>query len=192
MTGNVIFLGIAAISRDWGEIIPHLVSTCGFFSGVLCSKHMRSRLSERFVLLLGLAFESMALFALGWLPGNFPHMAFNGHHRNRLRLPGRQYRRVERFSYNSTFVTGNLHDTAEGIYGATLRTATPEVREEGRAKALDLGLICLCFLCGAILGAWAAPRFGNYSLWLTEPFLLTVALRSFRSSFPLSPPSPTK
>jgi len=39
-----------------------------------------------------------------------------------------------------------------------------------------------------ILGAWAAPRFGNYSLWLAEPFLLAIVVLSFRR--PSAPTSP--
>jgi Protein of unknown function (DUF1275) len=76
MSGNVVFLGIAAVSRDWGQIIPHLVPIGGFLVGVTTSKQVRYRLSEHSVLLLGLAAESLALFALGWLPADFPDMAF--------------------------------------------------------------------------------------------------------------------
>jgi uncharacterized membrane protein YoaK (UPF0700 family) len=99
------------------------------------------------------------------------------------------FRRVDRFAYNSTLITGNLRDVAEGLYDALTPYSTPETREKGLSQARALGLICLCFLCGAILGAWSAPRFGNYSLWLAEPFLLTVAVLSFRRPAPISSPS---
>jgi uncharacterized membrane protein YoaK (UPF0700 family) len=178
MTGNVIFLGIAVLGHNWKDIVPHLVPLGGFFVGVITSKHMRSRLAEHSVLLLGLIFEAFALFALGWLPFSFPHMAFTAIIAFVSAFQVASYRRVERFSYNSTFVTGNLRDMAEGLYEAAALGATPEAREKGHAQALDLGLICLCFLCGAVLGAWAAPRFGNHSLWLTEPLLLTAVLRA--------------
>jgi len=75
MSGNVIFLGIAIIGRDWGDIVPHLVPLAGFFSGVLTSKHLRARMGIHSVL-LGLALEIVAIFVLGWLPIGFPHMAF--------------------------------------------------------------------------------------------------------------------
>jgi uncharacterized membrane protein YoaK (UPF0700 family) len=77
MSGNVIFLGIAVLGRDWGDIVPHLVPLAGFFAGVLSSKHLRVRLGLRSVL-LGLALEIVAIFILGWLPGSFPEMAFTG------------------------------------------------------------------------------------------------------------------
>jgi uncharacterized membrane protein YoaK (UPF0700 family) len=99
------------------------------------------------------------------------------------------FRRVDRFAYNSTFITGNLRDVAEGLYEALTPNSKPETREKGLSQARDLGLICLCFLGGAILGAWSAPRFGNYSLWLAEPFLLAVAVLTIRRpTTPTSPP----
>lgn len=179
MSGNVIFLGIAVLGRDWGDIVPHLVPLAGFFAGVLSSKHLRVRLGLRSVL-LGLALEIVAIFILGWLPGSFPEMAFTGIIAYVAAFQVASFRRVDRFAYNSTFITGNLRDVAEGLYDALTHGSTAETREKGSSQARALGLISLCFLAGAILGAWAASRFGNYSLWLAEPFLLAVAMLSFR------------
>jgi uncharacterized membrane protein YoaK (UPF0700 family) len=188
MSGNVIFLGIATLGQNWGDIIPHLVPLAGFFCGVLTSKHLRTRLGIRSVL-LGLGLEIATIFALGWLPCNFPEIAFTGIIAYVAAIQVASFRRVGRFAYNSTFVTGNLRDVAEGLYDAIAPNSTPDTRENGLSQACHLGLICLCFLGGAILGAWAAPRFGNYSLWLAEPLLLAVAVLSFRRpATPTSPP----
>jgi uncharacterized membrane protein YoaK (UPF0700 family) len=192
MTGNVIFLGIAAVGRKWEEIIPHLVPLGGFFAGVLTSKHMRSRLGARSIL-LGLTLEILTLFALGWFPGSVPQMAFTAVIAYVAAFQVASFRRVDRFPYNSTFVTGNLRDVAEGFYDA-VTSNTSDTREKGVTQARDLSLICLCFLAGAIFGAWAAPRFGNHSLWFTEPLLLGVLLSTFRGSSrkdsTTQPPSP--
>jgi len=180
MTGNVVFLGVAVFSHDWGEIVRHLVPIGGFFAGVTASKYARSRLTERSLLLLGLTFEALVLFVLGWLPTSCPHMVFTIIIAFVAAFQVASYRRVGSFSYNSTFVTGNLRDVAEGLYDAIAPGAILEVREKGRAHALALGLICLCFLAGAVIGAWAGPRFANYSLWLAEPLLITATLRVLR------------
>jgi len=74
MTGNVIFLGIAVLGHQWREVIPHVIPILGFFAGVTTSRHLRSR--SKHAAIIGLAFEIVALFALGWLPLSFPHMAF--------------------------------------------------------------------------------------------------------------------
>jgi uncharacterized membrane protein YoaK (UPF0700 family) len=193
MTGNVIFLGIAAVGRNWGEIIPYLVPLGGFFAGVLTSKHMRSRLGPRSVL-LGLALEILTLFALSWLPSSFPNMGFTACIAYVAAFQVSSFRRVNSFPYNSTFLTGNLRDMTEGIYDTiTGSPDKPAEHEKSVAQARDLGLVCLCFLIGATLGAWASPRFGNHTLWFTEPFLLTVILRTARrgSSGQSRMPSPS-
>jgi uncharacterized membrane protein YoaK (UPF0700 family) len=179
MTGNVIFLGIAFASRDWHEIVPHSVPLIGFFAGVLTSKYLRARPSIPLVI-IGLGLEITAIFVLGCLGAGFPDMAFTGIIAYVAAIQVASFRRVDRFAYNSTFLTGNLRDVAEGLYDDLIPNATPEIREKGASKALDLGLICICFLAGAVVGAWAAPRFGNHSLWLAEPLLLAIAIHSFR------------
>jgi uncharacterized membrane protein YoaK (UPF0700 family) len=179
MTGNIIFLGIAVTSRHWSDIVPHLVPLAGFFSGVLTSKHLRTRLGIRSVL-FGLALEIATIFALGWLPNGFPEMAFTGIIAYVAAIQVASFRRVGRFPYNSTFLTGNLRDVAEGLYDAISPYSTPEAREDGLSQARALGLICICFLAGAITGAWTAPHLGNRSLWLAEPLLLSVAIQTLR------------
>jgi uncharacterized membrane protein YoaK (UPF0700 family) len=189
MSGNVIFLGIAILGRDWGDIVPHLVPLAGFFAGILTSKHLRTRLGTHSVL-LGLVLEIVTIFVLGLLPIGVPQMAFTAIIAYVAAIQVASFRRVDRFAYNSTFMTGNLRDVSEGLYDALTPGSTPETREKGLSQARDLGLICLCFLAGAIIGAWAAPRFGNHSLWFAEPLLLAVTVLSFRRPAPIPSPPP--
>ena len=104
----------------------------------------------------------------------------------------KEARRVDRFAYNSTFITGNLRDVAEGLYDALTPNSAPEIREKGLSQARHLSLICLFFLAGAIFGAWAAPRFGNHSLWLAEPALLAVAFHLLRNRLSLTSTKPAQ
>jgi uncharacterized membrane protein YoaK (UPF0700 family) len=188
MTGNVVFLGIAVVGHHWREVIPYLVPIFGFFTGVASSKIVRSLYSQAAILALTL--EILTLFLLGWAPAEFPNKAFTGIVACVAALQVASFRRVDQFSFNSTFVTGNLRGAVEGFYDALSRSSTPESRKKGRTEAQDLGLICLCFLLGAVLGAWAAPRFANHSLWLAEPLLLLVALRVLRRSTDLVDSAP--
>jgi len=188
MTGNVIFLGVAVLGHNWRDIAPHVVPLIAFFAGVITSKHLRARLGIRSAI-LGLSLEIVTIFVLGWLHSDFPEMVFTGAITYVAAIQVASFRRVDRFAYNSTFITGNLRDVAEGLYEAFTPNSTPETREKGLSQARALSLICLCFLGGAILGAWSAPRFGNHSLWLAEPFLLPVAVLSLRRpAAPTSPP----
>ena len=191
MTGNLIFLGIAAISRNWNEIIPHSVPLIGFIFGVLTSKHLRTRLGI-LSLIVSLVLEILTVFALGWVPNTFPDMVFTGIIAYVAAIQVASFRRVDRFAFNSTFITGNLRDVAEGLYDALTPNSAPEIREKGLSQARHLGLICLFFLAGAIFGAWAAPRFGNHSLWLAEPALLGVAFHLLRNRLSLTSTKPAQ
>lgn len=179
MTGNLIFLGIAVLTRDADSIIPHMVPIFGFFLGVLTSKHLRAGLGMRCAP-IALGLEIVTIFALGWLSPSVPSMIFTGFIAYVAAVQVASFRHVEAFAYNSTFMTGNLRDVAEGLYEDVAPSSNPETRTQGRAKTVDLGLIVLCFLLGAVVGAWAAPRFGNHSLWLAEPLLIAVAVPTFR------------
>jgi uncharacterized membrane protein YoaK (UPF0700 family) len=179
MTGNLIFLGIAVLGRSRDTLIPHLVPICGFFLGVFTSKYLRTGLSLRCAP-IALILESVTIFALGWLSPEAPSMMFTGVIAYVAAIQVASFRHVEAFAYNSTFMTGNLRDVAEGLYEALAPSSRAETRDQGRAKTIDLGLMVLCFFLGAVIGAWAAPRFGNHSLWLAEPLLIAVAVPVFR------------
>jgi uncharacterized membrane protein YoaK (UPF0700 family) len=126
--------------------------------------------------------EIATIFFLGWLPGSFPEMAFTALIAYVAAVQVASFRRVDSFAFNSTFATGNLRDVAEGLYDALRPNASLETRRKGYGEGRDLGLISLCFLAGAVLGAWAAPHFHNYSLWFAEPLLLAVAIHCRRHS----------
>jgi uncharacterized membrane protein YoaK (UPF0700 family) len=179
MTGNLIFLGIAALAHDRDTLIPHLVPICGFFLGVLTSKYLRTGLGLRCAP-IALILEIVTIFALGWLSPETPSMTFTGVIAYVAAIQVASFRHVEAFDYNSTFMSGNLRDVAEGLYEALAPSSRAETRGWGRAKTIDLGLMVLCFFLGAVVGAWTAPRFGNHSLWLAEPLLIAVAVPVFR------------
>jgi uncharacterized membrane protein YoaK (UPF0700 family) len=180
MTGNVALLGIALLGHHWSEVIPHLVPILGFLVGVISARYLRTRSSHAAIITL--SFEILALFTLGWMAPVFPDILFTAIVAYVAAFQVSSFRRVNQFPFNSTFITGNLRQAAEGLCDAFDPSGTPDVREKGHAQGLDLSLICLCFLAGALIGAWAAPRLANRSLWLTEPLLLVVALRSLRRS----------
>jgi uncharacterized membrane protein YoaK (UPF0700 family) len=174
MTGNVIFLGIAAMGRDWSQIPPHVAPILAFLAGVIAAR-LLSAAPLRDSAMLVLATEIVALFAIGFLPSTFPQLCYTATIAFVSAFQVTTFRRVGRFTYNSTFVTGNLRDTAVGAFDHFF-APDPAQRELGRAKATKLALICLCFLAGASAGAFVAPRFHTHAVWFAEPMLLAVLL----------------
>jgi uncharacterized membrane protein YoaK (UPF0700 family) len=178
MTGNTIFMGIAAIQGDWAQVVRHLIPLCAFLCGVIAARTIHHA-PLRHSALLVLALEAAALCGVGVLPPSFPQLAFTGTIAFVSAFQVATFRRVGRFTYNSTFITGNLRMVAEGTFDwlvapRSLPEMTPEARTKGRAQALKLGAICLSFLIGALLGAFVSPRFPHHAILFAEPFLLAT------------------
>lgn len=178
MTGNTIFMGIAAIQGDWAQVLRHLVPLVAFLCGVI-SARLIHHAPLRHSALLVLALEAAALCGVGLLPPSFPQLAFTGTVAFVSAFQVATFRRVGRFTYNSTFITGNLRMVAEGASdwlfapGAQLGIDL-ETRNKGRAQTLKLSAICLSFLAGALLGAFVSPRFPNHAILFAEPLLLAT------------------
>ncbi len=174
MTGNVIFLGIAFITRDWAQILPHGAPIVAFLLGVGAARLLSAApLRNSAVITLGV--EIVALFGVGFFPAEYPQLTFTVTIAFVSAFQVTTFRHVGCFTYNSTFVTGNLRDMAEGVYDH-LRASDPKARSGGFAKAAKLGLICCSFLAGAALGGFVAPRFPAHAVWFAEPMLLAVLL----------------
>ena len=172
MTGNVIFLGIAAIDHDSASILQHIAPILAFLVGVVAARLLAAAPIPN-AAALTLAVEILALFFIGMLPGTFPQLLFTATVSFVSAFQVTTFRRIGRFTYNSTFVTGNLRELAEGAF-ASFAAPDPAARYLGRAKARKLGLVCLSFLTGATLGAFTAHHYPTHALWFAEPFLLTA------------------
>jgi uncharacterized membrane protein YoaK (UPF0700 family) len=177
-TGNVILLGISLVSKDWPQAGRHLVPVLAFVLGVAASRLLRL-LPQLHAGLSVLALEMLVLFLAGLLKPSFPEMAFTALIAFVAAFQVSTFRRVGRFSYNSTFITGNLRECTDGFVSSLL-DPDPELRRREFAKARKLAGICLFFLVGAVAGAWAGPHLYNRALWLAEPLLLFTALRIYR------------
>jgi uncharacterized membrane protein YoaK (UPF0700 family) len=179
MTGNVILLGIAIVTADWRSIVSHVLPIVAFLIGVVAARAL-ALLHDRRSAALTLVVEGSALFAIGLLPASFPQLAYVTIIALVSAFQVTTFRRVGRFDYNSTFVTGNLREVAVGAYDALLNP-DPAARNLGRARFFKLALICVAFLLGAILGAWAAIHHPAHAIWFAEPMLIAVLIITLRN-----------
>ena len=180
MTGNVVLLGIALVTGDFHQALRHLAPLAAFLAGVFVARIVRDQLG-RHAAIGGLALEIVVLFLASLLPGSFPQMAYTAIIAFVSAFQITSFRRAGSFSYNSTFVTGNLRDVALGLYDRLAGPAN-ETREEGGSHASHLGLVCFFFLLGGCLGAWGAPRLADHTLCLAQPLLLAVLALHFTRS----------
>ena len=176
MTGNGVLFGIALLSHDPVQAVRHAVPALAFLLGVAASKLFQSTLGTR-AATVGLLSELVGLFLASWLPPAFPQMAFTALIAFVASYQVSSFRVVDTFTYNSTFITGNLRSVGDGLFEAFF-TQTPGSRRTGLLKFRDLSLIILSFLLGAVLGAALAPRFANHTLWFALPPLAVALLLS--------------
>jgi uncharacterized membrane protein YoaK (UPF0700 family) len=188
MTGNVIFLGIAVMQKHWAQSLRHIVPITCFLIGVVAARYIRTSPVRRSALLV-LLLEIVGFFCVGLLPVTFPQLAFTAVVAFVSAFQVATFRRVGRFTYNSTFVTGNLRMVAEGVFDRIF-SDDPKLRSKGQAQAWKLGLICTSFFIGALGGAYVAPRYPAHAILFAEPLLLVTALLVLCSPAPAPEAAP--
>lgn len=175
MTGNAVLCGIALLGGNRFEAIRHAVPLLAFVCGVMLAELLGDRLRPH-AITIGLAGEIAGLLFASFLPRGFPDLAFIPLIALLAAYQIASFRKVDEYSYNSTFITGDLRTAVVGLY----KTLDPATRVEGRQQARHLGLIVACFLAGAAAGAVLAPHLGNHTLWtpaVALSLVLALALR---------------
>lgn len=183
MTGNAVLCGVALLSHDRSEAVRHASPIAAFICGILLAEWLQDRLKPH-AIRIGLSCEIVGLFAASFLPPSFPDVIFVPMIALLAAYQIAGFRKADQYSYNSTFITGDLRTAIVGLY----RSINPATRAEGLRQARDLGLIVACFLAGATAGAVLAPRMGNHALWAPVLVLCIVLGIAIRRSFSTSKP----
>ena len=169
MTGNGVLLGVDILRHNWIQAVRHLLPIFGFVLGVLSAKLLEHHLKDH-AITIGLLCEISALFALSWLPGGFPDLAYICI----IAIVGAyqvaSFRRADSYAYNSTFMTGNLRTAVDGLF----ESFQSKTHDSGVRKFRSLSLVVLSFLLGATAGAILSPRFLNHTLWFIDLPLIAV------------------
>ncbi len=176
MTGNVVLLSIALMAHDYPQALLHLTPLIAFVSGVALGKYVL-QFHPASSLRLALLIEMAGLALAGALPMQFSSHIVVGLVALTAALQITAFRRVGNIAYNTTFVTGNLRAVLDGAFDLSFPAEPVQpTRQKGRRTFRDVGLICLGFLAGALIGAVCAPRLGNRSFWIADLLLLTAGL----------------
>jgi uncharacterized membrane protein YoaK (UPF0700 family) len=176
MTGNVVLLGINAISGSWSTAFHHVPPVLAFLLGIFAARaiqlpSMQVRLRDSYMAALTL--EIGILLVLSLLPQSAPDYAITTSIAFAVSVQVGTFREVNDRNYNSTFVTGNLRTLSEAAFDWWINKDRPvSARVVG-----DFSIICAAFLLGAAAGGYATGRFGNRALWCDIVLLVLVAIR---------------
>lgn len=170
MSGNTVAMMIYVAGGDWHESWRHIEPIVIFFFGIVAGIALTDllvarRVARMFAIVCGLEFALLVVFfalahpAQQWMVV-WPAAAMG--------VQNAMLRRVGDHKVRTTFVTGMLTNTAQGL----VETATALFSRSGgdaREKFADFtfyGGIWLCFACGGILAALIAIGHGRWALLL--------------------------
>ena len=177
MTGNAVLCGIAILGRNGPDMLHHALPLAAFLCGVWIAEVLQTRLKHHAVT-AGLALETAGLLGASFLPPSFPDAVFVFLIALLAAFQIASFRTADSYSYNSTFITGDLRTMVVGLY----RAASAATRADGLRQFRDLGAVIVCFLAGALVAAALARPHGNHTLWLPTVAVGTVFLVALRRS----------
>jgi uncharacterized membrane protein YoaK (UPF0700 family) len=189
-----MFLAVFTAAGEWDKALRHVAPLAAFFTGVFLAQVLRlpgMRWRLRSAALARLGLEILFLIAGSLLPPSFPDLVLVPGIALVAAMQNSSFDRLESWSYNSVMTTNNLRRFAEGLFTAALRGGDPAAVRQARL----FGIICLCFLAGAIVGAFSTARLHNTPLWVPVALLggtVGLWLRLSRQTKPSKTETPTR
>jgi uncharacterized membrane protein YoaK (UPF0700 family) len=159
-TGNFVFLGMYGVLGKWQDATQHIPPIIAFLAGAWGAVRVRAPLSCLVGEIVLLA-TVMLLLPRG-LPGPLAiiGIAFG------VALQTASFRQVERWTYLTVTVTGNMLRAVEQLTS----TNDPEAAHGARTMLT----VCLMFLLGAAVGGFATVHLAESSLVIPIALLMSV------------------
>ena len=173
MTGNTVLLGVALLAHDPAQALRHTLPLITFAAGILLGWSILRRVGNaRPVHRIALMIQIATLCVAGAAPAGFPSEPIVVLVAITASIQIATFQRIDRVSYNSTFITGNIRTLLESLYD----WFQPKERAKAMQQLRVIGPVCAGFFCGVLLGAGLAPRVQNHSLWAVSGVLLVARL----------------
>jgi uncharacterized membrane protein YoaK (UPF0700 family) len=175
MTGNVVLMAVSAVSGDVRQALAHLLPIVSFIVGVAAANVLRVRPVSAWTrnpAVAALMFEIGLLLVLSWIPGGVSSQSTVLAVSFASAMLVTAFPRVDAFTYNATFTTGNIRQFAESAFliAFTPLPADSNLHRKPRVFAVLIG----SFLAGAAAGADTVARWHNRALFVPMT-LLSVA-----------------
>ncbi|MDA9426491.1 hypothetical protein XH97_30915 [Bradyrhizobium sp. CCBAU 53380] len=165
-TGNVVFLGIDALSGRWPRAEHHLLPIVGFLLGAWVAIRIQAPLR---CLMAHIACLAAAMLLLHRVPDPIVILGISFG----IALQSASFRHVERWGYLSVTVTGNMLRAIDQFVSTSDRDAS-----RGGAAMLVLSLM---FLFGAAVGGYATRRLDAAGLAVPITLSTSVLLACLRN-----------
>jgi uncharacterized membrane protein YoaK (UPF0700 family) len=169
MSGNTVAMTLSVASGNWRESWRHFEPIVVFFFGILAGIALTDllvalRVARMFAVVAGLEFVLLVIFFAVAHP---PQQWMVVWPASAMGVQNAMLRRVGHHRVRTTFITGMLTNTAQGLVEALQAVFTHS--GESREKFADFtfyGAIWVCFASGGILAAFIAVAYGTWALLL--------------------------
>jgi uncharacterized membrane protein YoaK (UPF0700 family) len=180
MTGNMVLLGIM-LTQSLPKALSYAYPLVAYIVGVFIISLLEHPGAKRYLPyalhLMTLLLEIVVLVIIPFLPGAIDDHIVVSVITISTAMQNTSFRNIGTHTYNSVIMTGNLQN-----FTRTLARGVWTKDRAARAQLRDLGLVITSFILGAGLGAYATPRFMNFSTLVPAVLLLILAVVLFRSS----------
>jgi len=163
-TANVMLMSLAIGHGEWRRALYYLIPISAYLAGAMVSEALPSRIRHRRVLrwdTLLIGFEMLVLFAIGFIPLNWPAQIVQVTINFLCSMQYNTFRQAEGIPMATTFVTNHIRQI-----GAWAVKALRKHDEQARARALKHLTMVGVFLLGGVILTLACGVFGAKAIWL--------------------------
>lgn len=190
MSGNTVALTLHAAQGNWKETWRHLEPIVVFFAGIVVGLSVTDALTaakvrRSFTIIAGMEAALLLAFVLLAHPARQWMVVFPA---GAMGIQNAMLRRVGHHRVRTTFVTGMLTNTAQGLVDTVRATFSHD--PEANRKLRDFffyGSIWVLFAGGGICGAVIELNFGPVALWLPLAALVVLIAIDLLHPFAAAP-----
>ncbi len=163
-TGNVVLFAVDLMAGDAGQAVHYLPSIAAFIAGLLLSRLAAAWLKRRGFnsRTLRLSAECVTLLILASFVGTMPDDVVTACVGFIAAVQITSLSHIGSVTFNTGMTTGNLRGAMSAAVAAWLDPSA----EKDRAKAVTLGLMCLSFLVGALIGSLVTSNLRDGAVWV--------------------------
>ena len=168
-TGNVIFFAMDASEGHLVTALAHVWPILAFMAGVLLAAYLKSGRVNRHLehpLRWTMLAQAIVLAVIGFVPASVPHTYVTVPISFVAAMQIGLFRSIGDLVYLPVATTGNLMRLVESGYSGFV-----DKRDKSRRAFGTYAALTVCFIGGALAGAFATHALGVRAIWLPAGFL---------------------
>lgn len=174
-TGNFVLLGVEMAQRQYKQAFLHIPPILAFILGAAVAETFKLWRGRRLFQAPGravLLLEMLLLLIVGFMPAEIPNMIITIVIAFVASIQFSTFRKLSKWNYNTTTITGNLLTTTKAAYSAIFVHD-----QEGAAdQAIRFIIVLFSFLVGALVGTISTSYFETKAIWIAAGILVVVII----------------